>query len=76
MLTELGMYALSAVLSWMMLSRLLKQLDPTNTKASKQAALTKKELAVRLGKPKLDTNQFEDVRRTRWEPTVLIFSHS
>lgn len=61
--TELAMYAVSAVLSWFMLKSVLRQFDPTgNEKAAKQAAAKKRELALRLGRPLLDTNQFEDVR--------------
>lgn len=60
-LTELVVYAASALISFALLGNLLKKLDP-NAQASKQAKVKKKEIAARLGRPLVETNVYEDVR--------------
>ena len=59
-LQELFLVACSAVLSMVVLNFGLKRLDP-NRQTNKAAIERKKELAERLGRPKLDTNVYEDV---------------
>lgn len=59
-LQELFLVACSAVLSMVVLNFGLKRLDP-NRQTSKAAIERKKELAARLGRPKLETNVYEDV---------------
>ncbi|XP_075502663.1 uncharacterized protein LOC142540419 isoform X1 [Primulina tabacum] len=60
LLQQLILYAASAALSCLVLVVGLKHLDP-NHEASKKALEQKKELAKRLGRPLLPTNQYEDV---------------
>ncbi|XP_008790555.1 ATPase family AAA domain-containing protein 1-like isoform X1 [Phoenix dactylifera] len=57
---ELVLYAASAALSCLVLFAGLRQLDP-NRAASKKALEQKKEIAKRLGRPMIQTNQYEDV---------------
>ncbi|KAH7692697.1 Adenosinetriphosphatase protein [Dioscorea alata] len=57
---ELVLYAASAALSCLVLFAGLRQLDP-NRAASKKALEQKKEIAKRLGRPLINTNQYEDV---------------
>ncbi|WOL17251.1 ATPase family AAA domain-containing protein 1-like [Canna indica] len=59
-LQELVLYAASAALSCLVLFAGLRQLDP-NRAASKKALEHKKEIAKRLGRPLVQTNQYEDV---------------
>ncbi|ONK79906.1 uncharacterized protein A4U43_C01F11610 [Asparagus officinalis] len=59
-LQELVLYAASAALSCLVLFAGLRQLDP-NRAASKKALEQKKEIAKRLGRPLIQTNQYEDV---------------
>lgn len=59
-LQELVLYAASAALSCLVLFAGLRQLDP-NRAASKKALENKKEIAKRLGRPLVQTNQYEDV---------------
>ena len=61
-LTELAVYAVSALFSFALLGNLLKKLDP-NAQATKQAKAKKKEIALKLGRPLVETNVYEDVRR-------------
>ncbi|CAA6673656.1 unnamed protein product [Spirodela intermedia] len=57
---ELLLYCASAALSCLVLFVGLRQLDP-NRAASKKALEHKKEIAKRLGRPLIQTNQYEDV---------------
>ncbi|XP_057798746.1 uncharacterized protein LOC131014706 isoform X2 [Salvia miltiorrhiza] len=57
---ELLLYAASAALSCLVLFMGLRNLDP-NRDASKKALEHKKEIARRLGRPLIETNQYEDV---------------
>ncbi|XP_020598731.1 ATPase family AAA domain-containing protein 1-like [Phalaenopsis equestris] len=57
---ELVLYAASAALSCLVLFAGLRHLDP-NHAASKKALEQKKEIAKRLGRPLIQTNQYEDV---------------
>ncbi|XP_073131474.1 uncharacterized protein [Henckelia pumila] len=57
---ELILYAASAALSCLVLFVGLRHLDP-NREASKKAMENKKEIAKRLGRPLIQTNQYEDV---------------
>ncbi|KAG0453873.1 hypothetical protein HPP92_025177 [Vanilla planifolia] len=57
---ELVLYAASAALSCLVLFAGLRHLDP-NRAASKKALEQKKEIAKRLGRPLIQTNQYEDV---------------
>ncbi|RZS27449.1 hypothetical protein BHM03_00060913 [Ensete ventricosum] len=57
-LQELVLYAASAALSCLVLFAGLRQLDP-NRAASKKALENKKEIAKRLGRPLVQTNQYE-----------------
>lgn len=57
---ELILYAISAAVSCLVLFAGLKQLDP-NRAAAKKAADRKKEIAKKLGRPLVKTNQYEDV---------------
>ena len=57
---ELVLYAASAALSCLVLFAGLRQLDP-NRAASKKALEQKKEIAKRLGRPLINTNQYEVV---------------
>ncbi|PKA66321.1 Cell division control protein 48 like A [Apostasia shenzhenica] len=59
-LQELVLYAASAALSSLVLFVGLRHLDP-NRAASKKALEQKKEIAKRLGRPLIQTNQYEDV---------------
>ncbi|XP_042449710.1 outer mitochondrial transmembrane helix translocase-like [Zingiber officinale] len=59
-LQELALYAASAALSCLVLFAGLRQLDP-NRAASKKALEHKKEISKRLGRPLINTNQYEDV---------------
>ncbi|KAH0470745.1 hypothetical protein IEQ34_000468 [Dendrobium chrysotoxum] len=60
LIQELVLYAASAALSCLVLFAGLRQLDP-NRAASKKALEQKKEIAKRLGRPLIQTNQYEDV---------------
>lgn len=64
-LQELILYAASAALSCLVLFVGLKQLDP-NRESSKKALEHKKEIAKRLGRPLIETNQYE--------VTILLFN--
>ncbi|KAG1362268.1 ATPase family AAA domain-containing protein 1 [Cocos nucifera] len=55
---ELVLYAASAALSCLVLFAGLRQLDP-NRAASRKALEQKKEIAKRLGRPMIQTNQYE-----------------
>uniref|UniRef100_A0A1D1ZDZ7 ATPase family AAA domain-containing protein 1 n=1 Tax=Anthurium amnicola TaxID=1678845 RepID=A0A1D1ZDZ7_9ARAE len=57
---ELLLYCASAALSCLVLFVGLRQLDP-NRDATKKALQHKKEIAKRLGRPLIQTNQYEDV---------------
>ncbi|PKU64642.1 uncharacterized AAA domain-containing protein C24B10.10c-like [Dendrobium catenatum] len=57
---ELVLYAASAALSSLVLFMGLRHLDP-NRDASKKALAQKKEIAKRLGRPLIQTNQYEDI---------------
>ncbi|EHA8592318.1 putative ATPase family AAA domain-containing protein 1-B [Cocos nucifera] len=57
---ELVLYAASAALSCLVLFAGLRQLDP-NRAASKKALEQKKEIAKRLGRPMIQTNQYENL---------------
>ncbi|XP_020587890.1 ATPase family AAA domain-containing protein 1-like isoform X2 [Phalaenopsis equestris] len=57
---ELVLYAASAALSSLVLFMGLRHLDP-NRDASKKALAQKKEIAKRLGRPCIQTNQYEDI---------------
>lgn len=57
-LQELVLYAASAALSCLVLFAGLRQLDP-NRAASKKALEQKKEISKRLGRPLIQTNQYE-----------------
>ncbi|KAJ6821812.1 ATPase family AAA domain-containing protein 1-like isoform X1 [Iris pallida] len=57
---ELVLYAASAALSFLVLFAGLRQLDP-NRAATKKALQKKKDIARRLGRPLIQTNQYEDV---------------
>ncbi|CAL9084083.1 ATPase family AAA domain-containing protein [Musa troglodytarum] len=59
-LQELVLYAASAALSCLVLFAGLRHLDP-NRAATKKALEHKKEIAKRLGRPLVQTNQYEDV---------------
>ena len=94
-LTELALYAVSALISFALLNNVLKKLDPNqqNSKQARwprachfsrlcggeaaapvalqrlsrvsrrtQATAKRKEISARLGRPVLETNQYEDVR--------------
>lgn len=58
---ELILYAISAAVSCLVLFAGLKQLDP-NRAAAKKAADRKKEIAKKLGRPLVKTNQYEVFR--------------
>ena len=58
-LQEVAFLAVSALFSCLVLSFGLKRLDP-NRQTSKAAEQRKKEIAKRLGRPKLVTNVYED----------------
>ncbi|KAL0928188.1 hypothetical protein M5K25_000058 [Dendrobium thyrsiflorum] len=60
LIQELVLYAASAALSCLVLFAGLRHLDP-NRAASKKALEQKKEIAKRLGRPLIQTNQYEDV---------------
>lgn len=55
---ELVLYAASAAFSCLVLFAGLRQLDP-NRAASKKALEQKREIAKRLGRPMIQTNQYE-----------------
>ncbi|PKA50235.1 Katanin p60 ATPase-containing subunit A1 [Apostasia shenzhenica] len=57
---ELVLYVASAALSCLVLFAGLRHLDP-NRAASRKALEQKKEIAKRLGRPLVQTNQYEDV---------------
>ncbi|RWW22427.1 hypothetical protein GW17_00013380 [Ensete ventricosum] len=57
-LQELVLYAASAALSCLVLFAGLRHLDP-NRAATKKALEHKKEIAKRLGRPLVQTNQYE-----------------
>ncbi|CAN8302030.1 unnamed protein product [Cochlearia groenlandica] len=60
LLEQLILYVASAALSSLVLYVGLRQLDP-NRDAAKKALKHKRELAKRLGRPLIQTNQYEDV---------------
>ncbi|KAJ3692737.1 hypothetical protein LUZ60_011832 [Juncus effusus] len=57
---ELVLYAVSAALSTLVLFVGLRQMDP-NRSANKKAMEQKKAIAKRLGRPLVNTNQYEDI---------------
>ncbi|CAI9767738.1 unnamed protein product [Fraxinus pennsylvanica] len=57
---ELVLYAANAALSCLVLFAGLRHLDP-NYEATKKAAQHKKDIAKRLGRPRIQTNPYEDV---------------
>eukprot|EP00240_Pyramimonas_obovata_P007986 CAMPEP_0118952360 /NCGR_PEP_ID=MMETSP1169-20130426/54714_1 /TAXON_ID=36882 /ORGANISM="Pyramimonas obovata, Strain CCMP722" /LENGTH=169 /DNA_ID=CAMNT_0006899589 /DNA_START=40 /DNA_END=546 /DNA_ORIENTATION=- len=60
LLQEVMIYAASAMFSFWLLTFSLKRLDP-NRDAQKQSAQRKKEIAARLGRPYIQTNNYEDI---------------
>lgn len=56
---EVGLYAVSALFSYAVLHFGLRAIDPSR-KEKDEAKRKKRQLAHRLGKPKLQTNQYED----------------